>query len=173
MHANLMKVGLLYRKVLSCYALKTIRMTAKLYSCLGKTLVPTALIALTFNISACNKTTNADDAKKFVATWKGVSLCGGVVKSASDNITLSAGSDGVTATLPITVGLFSCMKDGKLTGTAKEEILTFPQQTVIDGCNKSYQVYGFASITGDSISITINAQGADSVGICNFRGKKS
>jgi hypothetical protein len=151
-------------------------MAAKLYSLLSKSLAFSALIALSLNISSCEKKSNADDAKKFVATWKGVGICGGVVKgegTVMETITLSAGSDGVTATLPITTGLNSCLKESKVTGTANEDILTFPKQTVADGCGRTYQVSGFASIIGDSISITINAEGADSSGICNFRGKKS
>lgn len=146
-------------------------MTAKLYSCLGKTLVPAALIALIFNISSCQKKTNADDAKKFVATWKGTSTCTGAVHG-TDELVLSAGSDGVTATMPVTAGAGSCLVDRKLTGTANEDILTFSKQTISDGCGKTYQVFGLASIIGDSISLTITAEG-DSSGICNFRGKKS
>lgn len=166
-----MKIELLYGKYYLASRKNNIHMTAKLNSLFGKSLLLSALIALSTNITSCDKKTNADDAKKFVATWKGKSTCTGVVNGA-DELTLSAGSDGVTATMPITAGMGTCLVERKLTGTANEDILTFAQQTVSDGCGKTYQVSGFASIIGDSISLTIHAEG-DSTGICNFRGKKS
>ena len=147
-------------------------MASRLYSLLGKSkslLIPVFIVTALI-ISSCTKTTNADDAKKFVGTWNGVINCTGVV-SGSNNLVINAGSDGVTATIPVTAGIGSCLANRKITGTAYEDVLTFPQQQVTDACGNVYTVTGRASITNDSLSFTINAVG-DSTGACNFRGKK-
>ncbi|MES2703843.1 MAG: hypothetical protein V4649_14480 [Bacteroidota bacterium] len=147
----------------------------KLYSLLGSCrvlILPACMITL-FNIASCTKTSNADDAKKFLGTWNGVSNCAGNLVNGANKVELTKGSDGVTAIFPLTAGIGSCLKDVKITGTAREDVLTFPTQTVTDACGMVYEVNGFGSIIGDSLSLTVNATSdLAAAGACNFRGKK-
>jgi hypothetical protein len=146
-------------------------MTSKLYPITRKAIIAAASLIMLFNISSCTKKTNADDAKKFVASWKGSQNCGIGGSTSNKVISITQGSDGVTATTTVTVGAGSCAREQTITGTAHEDVLNFSEQTISDGCGYTYDITGFASITGTSLSLSVTAVDRNGVSnTCNFTG---
>lgn len=147
-------------------------MTKKLHSIWkSQCIAALAFICFTlFTVTSCTKKSDSggNDAAKFVGTWNGTA-CG-----STGQLVLAAGSNGTTLTNAFNVGATgtSCFKSVALIINASGNNLTIPTQNFTDNCALSYTLSGSGSLSGNTLSLTINVSGAVPTTTCTFVGTK-
>ncbi|HYD21017.1 MAG TPA: hypothetical protein VEB40_06035 [Flavipsychrobacter sp.] len=105
-----------------------------------------------------------NDATKFLGTWTGSTNCG-----SGTQLIITQGT-GATILISSNAGTGSCFKTFNMVGTVNGNTATF-NQTELDNCANSYTMAGTATITGNSITFSMNFSGAITAS-CTFAGTK-